>query len=516
MAATVVRPALTPALVPSGSSSLVGSLSHPPGTANTGGAPPSPESTSFQSTVGTFTDVGNVETIDYLRGEVGDLRSELEILRSLLGDNVHQRDEAWRISSGTSRIDKLQRRKAEAESQLREAHAEAHRLRLQLARCQREYAQDHVEVLRVGSRVELDYQGKMCRGTIVKLPQDDLSGQWRYTVHCDGDKDGLLTFAASVRLLNQAYSSRSGSASPRGSRRRLVAASGQRTPCPAPGLRDRRDRRNRPRSPRSGSPRSRATVARSMPRSMSAEGLVSASSRSAPSRSSAPAVFGLAAGDEMDEMWCRVLQLFPEYPNWVLVKEKPGVYRMGHPLGKKILCKISHDGLQVRVGGGWVPAVSFLERHGPGGMSARPDSSPSRAMGLSGSCSSLDQVELPPSMERLLLPTKAWAQKIGINTTPDIREQRRHVAAEDPMPYTFKRQTHTPRIRDDYISTPVTVPTMVVVQPTVRKSESQPVVLTRSVASSPASVIVPLGGATSPAPSQATVLQMGYPQMSPY
>merc|ERR1719158_1374705 len=30
----------------------------------------------------------------------------------------------------------------------------------------------------------------------------------------------------------------------------------------------------------------------------------------------------------------------------------------------------------------------------------------------------------PPSMERLLVPTKCWARKIGISTTPDLREQR--------------------------------------------------------------------------------------------
>merc|ERR1719311_93751 len=33
-------------------------------------------------------------------------------------------------------------------------------------------------------------------------------------------------------------------------------------------------------------------------------------------------------------------------------------------------------------------------------------------------------VDMPPSMERLLVPTKCWAKKIGITTTPDLREQR--------------------------------------------------------------------------------------------
>merc|ERR1719401_911747 len=189
-------------------------------------------------------------------------------------------------------------------------------------------------------------------------------------------------------------------------------------------------------------------------------------------------------------MWCAVLQLFPEYPNWVLVKERNGVYRMGSPGGKKILCRISPDGLQVRVGGGWMPAVAFLERHGPASMSARPDdSSPSRGMGRCGSSCSLDQGELPPSMERLLLPTKCWAQKIGINTTPDIREQRRHTVAEDPMAYAYKRSS-TPRVvADDALTVPVSQ--AVVVQPTQRKNEGQSVVLTRAT---PAACMAPTGG----------------------
>jgi len=34
-------------------------------------------------------------------------------------------------------------------------------------------------------------------------------------------------------------------------------------------------------------------------------------------------------------------------------------------------------------------------------------------------------VDTPASMERLLVPTKSWAQKLGINKSPDLREQRR-------------------------------------------------------------------------------------------
>jgi hypothetical protein len=297
-----------------------------------------------------------------------------------------------------------------------------------------------------------------------------------------------------------------------------------------------RDRRSRPRSPRSGSPRSRGTGAvKSMQRSMSADSL----GMSTPSRSSVPSgrfssraeargqedeakpgmsrfgsrPFIPPAGDEMDEMWCGILQLFPEYPNWTLVKEKTGVYRMGHPAGKKILCKISHDGLQVRVGGGWMPAVAFLERHGPIVMSGRPeDSSPSRGMGRSGSSGSLDQVELPPSMERLLLPTKAWAQRIGINTTPDIREQRRHLAAEDTSAYSYRRASTPPRVPDDdtFAAQVPSTPAVVVVQPTPRRSEGQPVVLTRAaVAPSSAATMLPMGGSSPSLPTRVAVIPMG-------
>jgi len=73
----------------------------------------------------------------------------------------------------------------------------------------------------------------------------------------------------------------------------------------------------------------------------------------------------------MDEMWCEELKNFPEHPDWLLVKEKPGLYRMGATGGKKIVCCISQGGLQVRVGGGWMKAQEYLERYGPVGM-ARP------------------------------------------------------------------------------------------------------------------------------------------------
>lgn len=45
---------------------------------------------------------------------------------------------------------------------------------------------------------------------------------------------------------------------------------------------------------------------------------------------------------------------------------------------------------------------------------------------------------LDPPGSRLLLPTKCWAQRIGIDSTPDIREQRRLGLTEDAVPLPSK------------------------------------------------------------------------------
>ncbi|CAE7662377.1 ubiad1, partial [Symbiodinium pilosum] len=130
--------------------------------------------------------------------------------------------------------------------------------------------------------------------------------------------------------------------------------------------------------------------------------------------------------DEVDEMWRCALQRFPQHPHWCLVKEKRCVYRMGSQHGKKIVCRVTHGGLQVRVGGGWMAALPFLERYGPTHMGQK------NGEDLQYNCTNVD---LPPSMERLLVPTKSWAQRIGISKTPDLREQRRlQVDAEDDPP----------------------------------------------------------------------------------
>jgi len=119
--------------------------------------------------------------------------------------------------------------------------------------------------------------------------------------------------------------------------------------------------------------------------------------------------------DSIDEMWCAVLRRFPQHPHWTLLKVSRGIYRMGTPTGKKLLCRVSNCGLQVRVGGGWMAAVPFLQKYGPTSMGARHG-------GTKFDDSTLDT---PASMERLLVPTKSWAKKTGIYTSPDVRERRR-------------------------------------------------------------------------------------------
>jgi len=60
-------------------------------------------------------------------------------------------------------------------------------------------------------------------------------------------------------------------------------------------------------------------------------------------------------------------------------------------------------------------AVPFLQKYGPTSMGARHG-------GTKFDDSTLDT---PASMERLLVPTKSWAKKTGIYTSPDVRERRR-------------------------------------------------------------------------------------------
>jgi len=158
-------------------------------------------------------------------------------------------------------------------------------------------------------------------------------------------------------------------------------------------------------------------------------------------------------GDEADELLCSLLQRFPEYPHWILLKERPGVYRMGNSNGRTIV-KVSHAGLQVRIGGGWMDAQAFLERYGPQEMAAascaaavgaiesgegsiKAPAGPSMSMqrsntpntGGTGSCGGSQMTRSLVSMERLLAPTQSWARRIGLDTPSDVRTRARRRGA---------------------------------------------------------------------------------------
>lgn len=456
-----------------GTASLTGSLTMSAGAANSGlVSPPSPGSTSLASFANASTanaDPATAETIDALRSEIGDLRGELESLRSVLGDGRHQREAERSRSTATARLDKLQRRKAEAESQLREAHAEAQRLRLKLARCQREAARDGAEApppransLSPGAAGRRKREGNAAGERRRVSPEArDSKARRRPTSRSSSPRAGggvspptkvtplsspsVQSPRETARVIHNSSSAEVllgeellGSFSSSSARTVRVARS-------VPGTGQAGQAWPSASTPPISSVRTAAPAAAGPPRSAASKGrpVVRQAQSGRDSgieknesdlgRSSSRHSGLLSSADEMDDMWCLALQRFPEYPDWMLVKEKPGVYRMGGKEGKKILCRISHGGLQVRVGGGWMPAIPFLERHGPSSMAVRTGDE-----SLAASRSSLKDLEslseVPPSMERLLVPTKCWAQKIGINTTPDIREQRRLVLPEDQPP----------------------------------------------------------------------------------
>mmetsp|Transcript_153821 Transcript_153821/g.266214 ORF Transcript_153821/g.266214 Transcript_153821/m.266214 type:complete len:839 (-) Transcript_153821:61-2577(-) len=131
--------------------------------------------------------------------------------------------------------------------------------------------------------------------------------------------------------------------------------------------------------------------------------------------------------DEVDEMWCKVLQCFPEHPEWVILKERPGVYRLGHPGGRAVMAKVSYAGLQVRVGGGWMPAEAFLRRYGDAWLS---NNSP-----VSDSLSS--STGRQPQSPRLLSPTKSWANRVGLQTAPDFRQLRSAYYSDQQQPRNY-------------------------------------------------------------------------------
>lgn len=120
-----------------------------------------------------------------------------------------------------------------------------------------------------------------------------------------------------------------------------------------------------------------SVTSRAASRSPSPSGARTPRSKSASAARMVPVTRGMRRGDMMDDLWCSVLRLFPEHPDWMLVKEKTGIYRIGGPGGKKIICRTCPGGpgnlpkLQVRVGAGWEGAISFMERNGPAAMGDR-------------------------------------------------------------------------------------------------------------------------------------------------
>lgn len=495
------------------------------------------------------------ESIGSLRSEIGDLRFELEALRGMLSDGLQQRDEAKKSRvAATVRCEDLQRGKAAALAQLREANAEAQYLRSQLALSERR--ENEMEALQrlqqqITTQLTQQWQPPPPQQLTLPLPGGGGGAPPRPASAPPGaEEDGssappLLQEANTADalppvLLGSGQESepfqRSGppTAASVGLGFPIVLASGPPTSAPtvAPSPLDSGSGRSTPGLPRPGAGVRRggrpplgappcpaeclappcpaeclgAKPAESKPTEAAGEvqgsgpdiesgsafanggGLaeptpVDDSGGPAGSRPSAHgllphglqhhgmsrsssyrgieksrstqdlAPFSHERTDSIDEMWCVVLQRFPQYPHWALVKEKTGVYRMGGPNGKKILCRVSHGGLQVRVGGGWQGAAGFLEKHGPMYMGTRPSEANFRKncglAVLSGPaifesdhlCSILDT---PASMERLLVPTKCWAQKIGINKTPDVREQRRLVPRDNSCPTVRRGSSHSP------------------------------------------------------------------------
>lgn len=330
------------------------------------------------------------DSIDVLRTEIGELRGGLDSLRGLLNEGLQQRDAAERLQGATAaRLQSVQQRKAFAEKELEEAQGEAQRLRAELAQrpivvCSEEQSNIPEENVDGAAMQELRAleNGGYQSGTTTPELQRSMVTQ-------------AVTVATSSDLVSGATSSHHDAtsshhaAAPQAHLARSSSYRAQLVPAPQPQA-------------RSPSPRSSASGGGAAPR-----------------RSGA---VGLERTDNIDEMWCAVLRRFPLCPHWSLVKEKRGVYRMGGVPGKRILCQVSHGGLQVRVGGGWMGAVPFLEKFGPSVMGLGPRQERPQNVAAS--------MDMPASMERLLVPTKCWAERIGINKVPDLREHRRHVVGQ--------------------------------------------------------------------------------------
>jgi len=345
-------------------------------------------------------DAEDGETMDGLRAEVGGLRSELEALRSMLGDGAQPDD---------MQLLKLQsEQKPENSQQRQQAAVEAH------SRCAQPEAESQ-PALPVGGG---GFSTALCCG-VERAAQD--IGE---------------AFASLERRVADEFARRGDDGGASGPRSRTQSAQGSPVGTPTASWEP----------PALASAASCPTTLATNQSQRSMQGLGQATPGSAGGTpaseflamsrqgngASSPRL-GAQRTDVIDELWCSALQRFPQYPHWTLLKEKRGIYRMGNPYGKKILCQVSHAGLQVRVGGGWMAAVPFLEKYGPTGMGTRPsEEKVSKVTTERRACESMGSIiDTPASMERLLVPTKAWAQKIGINKNPDLREQRRRIASQD-------------------------------------------------------------------------------------
>lgn len=61
--------------------------------------------------------------------------------------------------------------------------------------------EDDHRAMHVGARVEAYYKGEWSPGTVLALPPNDKYGKHRYTVQCDEDEPGILTFSHAIRKL---------------------------------------------------------------------------------------------------------------------------------------------------------------------------------------------------------------------------------------------------------------------------------------------------------------------------
>jgi len=150
--------------------------------------------------------------------------------------------------------------------------------------------------------------------------------------------------------------------------------------------------------------------------------------RKVPSGGNLPTPGRSLRGDEIDEHWCRVLRKFSHCPHWALVKEKRGVYRLGHAGGRRVRCAVVRGFLQVQTDNGFLGAEAFLRRFGAAEMGS----------GHSGSPATIDRQPLstnrvPPSPVRSSL-TKPLA-KMGEDARNDaairteVDKQMQEIAA---------------------------------------------------------------------------------------